>query len=100
MNNYSVEWAEPALSDLDAISDFLIEQEEDFQIVNEMVSRIIQAPEQLSSLPWSGKPGRVSNTRELQVQKTRYALVYAVTGTTVFILRVIHSSRLFPPISE
>ena len=100
MSNYGIEWTDPAWDDLNEISDYLIAQEEDFQIADDMVVRILQAPEQLSSLPWSGKPGRVPDTRELRVQKTRYAFVYAVSDTTVFILRVMHSSRLFPPAPE
>ncbi|CAK7069201.1 MAG: hypothetical protein DELT_01803 [Desulfovibrio sp.] len=100
MYNYTIEWTDPAWDDVDEISNYLIEQEEDFHTAGEMISRILQAPEQLSSLPWSGKPGRVPETREFRVQKTRYALVYAVSGTTVFILRVMHSSRLFPPAPE
>ena len=100
MYNYDIEWTEPAWDDLDEIADYLIEQEEDFQVADDMVARILQAPDHLSSLPWSGKPGRVPETRELCVQKTRYALVYAVSDTTVFILRVMHSSRLFPPAPE
>ena len=100
MYNYTIEWTDPAWDDLDEMSTCLIEQEEDFQIAGEMVARILQASEQLTALPWSGKPGRVPETRELRVQQTRYALVYAVSDTTVFILRVMHSSRLFPPAPE
>lgn len=100
MYNHNIEWTDPAWDDLNEISDYLIEQEEDFQVADEMVARILQVPEQLSSLPWSGKPGRVPETRELRVQKTRYALVYTASDTTVFILRVMHSSRLFPPAPE
>ena len=100
MYNYNIEWTDPAWDDLDEISTYLIEQEENFQVAGDMLARILQAPEQLSLLPWSGKPGRIAETRELRVQKTRYALVYAVSDTTVFILRVMHSSRLFPPAPE
>ena len=100
MYNYDIEWTEPAWDDLDEIADYLIEQEEDFHVADDTVARILRASEQLSSLPWSGKPGRVPETRELRVQKTRYALVYAVSDTKVFILRVMHSSRLFPPAPE
>jgi Plasmid stabilization system protein len=100
MYNYTIEWTDPAWDDLDEMSTYLIEQEEDFQIAGEMVARILHASEQLTALPWSGKPGRVPETRELRVQQTRYALVYAVSDTTVFILRVMHSSRLFPPAPE
>jgi len=97
---YNIEWADPAWEDIDELADYLIDQEEDFQLVEESVKRILQAPERLSVMPWSGKPGRVPDTRELLVQKTRYSLVYSVSDTTVFILRVMHSSRLFPPVFE
>lgn len=100
MYNYNIGWTDPAWDDLNELSDYLVEQEEDFQVADDMVARILQAPEQLASLPWSGKPGRVPETRELRVQKTRYALVYAVSDTTVFILRVMHGNRLFPPVPE
>ncbi|MDL2207927.1 type II toxin-antitoxin system RelE/ParE family toxin [Desulfovibrio sp. OttesenSCG-928-M16] len=100
MYNYNIEWTAPAWDDVDEISNYLIEQEDDFQVADDMVARILQAPEHLSSLPWSGKPGRLPDTRELRVQKTRYSLVYAVSDMTVFILRVMHSSRLFPPAPE
>jgi len=97
---YNIEWTDPAWEDIDELADYLIGQEESFQLAEEIVKRILQAPERLSVMPWSGKPGRVPDTRELIVQKTRYSLVYSVSDTTVFILRVMHSSRLFPPASE
>ncbi len=100
MYNHDIEWTEPAWDDVHEISDYLIEREEDVHAANDMVARILQAAERLSSLPWSGKPGRVPKTRELRVRKTRYALVYAVSDTTVYILRVMHGSRLFPPAPE
>ena len=93
---YNIEWTDPAWEDIDELSDYLIGQEEDFQLAEEIVKRILEAPERLSVMPWSGKPGRIPDTRELLVHNTRYSLVYSVSATTVFILRVIHSSRLFP----
>lgn len=100
MSEYDIKWTAPAWDDLEAISDYLVDHEEDVQLAGEVVARILQTPEQLSFMPWSGRPGRVPETRELRVQKTRYALVYAVSDTTVFILRVMHSSRLFPPVPD
>ena len=96
---FNIEWTEPAWKDLDEVTDYL-SGHEDSQLADEIVNRILKAPEYLSSLPWSGKPGRVPETRELLVQNTRYALVYSVSDATVFILRVMHSSRLFPVTSS
>ena len=44
MYNYDIEWTDPAWDDLNEISDCLIAQEEYFQIADDMVARILQAP--------------------------------------------------------
>lgn len=75
---YDLEWTETAWRDIDQLSDYLIDQEEDFQAAEDMVKQILQAPERLTVMPWSGTPGRVPGTRELLVRKTRYSLVYSV----------------------
>jgi addiction module RelE/StbE family toxin len=44
----------------------------------------------------SGRPGRVEGTRELVITRTPYIVAYRIIGDTVRILRVLHSSRLWP----
>lgn len=50
----------------------------------------------LCSLASRGWPGRVPNTRELQVPKTSHFLVYRVRNEAVEIMRVIHFPRNYP----
>lgn len=44
------------------------------------------------------KPGRVKNTREAVVHPN-YVLVYEESGSTVTVLRVLHTSQAWPEMS-
>jgi len=92
-----VRWTESAWADLDGITDYLLAEGVAFEAVEEYVKRIFRAPEYLATLPGAGKPGRMPDTREWLVNNTPYALIYAVHGDKIHILRVMHSSRQFPP---
>ena len=50
---------------------------------------------QLTEQPDSGRPGRVTGTRELVVHR-HYVVVYEVRTEQVQILRVLHTSRRWP----
>lgn len=58
--------------------------------------RIVAAARGLRDFPKSGRPGRIAGTRELVVTGTPYIAAYAVTETTVRILRVLHGSQQWP----
>ncbi len=51
---------------------------------------------QLARTPLVGRPGRVGNTRELVMTKLPFIVAYQVTPSTVEILAVIHTARLWP----
>jgi toxin ParE1/3/4 len=57
---------------------------------------IQQAVAQLAEFPNLGRNGRVEGTRELVISSTPYFVVYRVKGSTVQILRVLHSARKYP----
>lgn len=46
--------------------------------------------------PQMGRPGRIPRTRELVVHPS-YVLVYDILGDTIRILRLLHTSRQWPP---
>jgi len=58
--------------------------------------RIVETVALLSTQPAMGRPGRVSNTRELLVPKTRYLIPYRVRRGVIEILRLFHASRRPP----
>jgi plasmid stabilization system protein ParE len=83
-----------ALRNLDAEASFIAE--DDPAAARLVVERIMTAVQMLATQPSLGRPGRVPNTRELIVLKTRYVVPYRVHGDTIEILRVFHTSRRPP----
>ena len=53
----------------------------------------------LTQLPEIGRPGRVEGTRELVIDRTPFIAVYQLEGELVRILRILHGSQLWPPVS-
>ena len=89
-----VRWLRAALRNLDAEASFVAE--DDPAAARLVVERIMTAVQMLATQPGLGRPGRVPNTRELVVLKTRYIVPYRVHGDKIEILRVFHTSRRPP----
>ena len=92
-NAMPIVWTESAAHDLEGIADYLLGEGVPFADVEEYVQRIYAAPKHLATLPGAGKSGRLPGTREWLVKDTPYALIYAVRGDCVRILRVMHGAR-------
>ncbi|MBO9112364.1 MULTISPECIES: type II toxin-antitoxin system RelE/ParE family toxin [Rhizobium/Agrobacterium group] len=87
-------WSAFALSDRDAIFTYI---EADNPAAAVLVDeRIVAASRRLLDFPASGRVGRIAGTRELVINGTPYVAVYAVTDTTVRILRVLHGAQEWP----
>ena len=89
-----VRWLRTALRNLDVEGSFI--SEEDPAAARLIVERVLNAVQMLADQPALGRPGRVPNTRELVVLKTRYIVPYRVRGETIEILRVFHTARRPP----
>ena len=83
-----------ALRNLDAEASFIAE--DDPVAAGLVVERVMAAVAVRAAQLALGRPGRVPNTRELVVPKTRYIVPYRVRGDTIEILRVFHTSRRLP----
>ncbi len=58
-----------------------------------------QAATRLSDYPLLGKSGLIEGTRELIPHKS-YRLVYELHQDAVWILALVHTSRLWPPVEQ
>jgi toxin ParE1/3/4 len=89
-----VRWLRKALRNLEEEATYIAV--DDPAAARLVVQRVLEAVAQLADQPGIGRPGRVSNTRELVVLNTRYVVPYRVRAGVIEILRVFHTSRRPP----
>lgn len=82
-------WTPAALQNLKSIRRYLL-QEADVETMASEALRILDSLERLRSFPESGRPGRVSGTREIVASP--YIIPYRVVDNRVQVLNVFHSS--------
>lgn len=86
-------WSEPALSDLDAIVDYIAL--ENRVAASELVKRIFGHVEQLAVHPESGsRPQELGRSRYRQIVEPPCRIFYRHDGHKVFILYVMRVERL------
>jgi len=88
-----VVWTEPALSDLDAIADYIAL--DDPEAARALVQRVFRHVEQLAEHPESGpKPPELKGWRYRQISEYPCRIFYRVEGERVYILYVMRSEQL------
>ena len=86
-------WTEPALSDLDAIADYIAL--ENSAAAAALVQRVFQHVEQLENFPQSGsKPLELKKSRYRQIVEPPCRVFYRYDGERVFVIYVMRSERL------
>ena len=70
--------------------------EEDEAVAKRIATVVKSRTETLEQFPESGRPGRVSGTRELVIAEFPYILPYRVRSGVVEILRFFHTSQKPP----
>jgi addiction module RelE/StbE family toxin len=88
-------WTEPALSDLEAIADYIALDNP--RAARELVRRVFAHVEQLAAHPMSGsKPPELRGWRYRQIIEPPCRVFYREDGARVLILYVIRSERRLP----
>ena len=87
-------WRAAALNDLEAIRDFIAQDNP--QAAARVRTAIRTAVDRLAQYPEFGREGRVPGTRELIVATAPYIVAYRIAEDQVRILAVIHTSRQWP----
>ncbi len=86
-------WTEPALSDLDAIADYIAL--ENPAAASELVKRIFSHVEQLADHPESGsRPQELKRSRYRQIVEAPCRVFYRYDGHKVFVLHAMCFERL------
>jgi len=81
-------WTEPALSDLDAIADYIAL--ENPEAARDLVQRVFQHVEQLAEYPQSGaRPRELRGSRYRQIVEPPCRVFYRYDGERVFVLYVM-----------
>ena len=91
-----VVWTEPALSDLDAIADYMAL--DDPEAARELVRRVFRHVEQLASHPKSGPtPPELRGWRYRQIIEAPCRTFYRYDAAGVYILSAMRGERLLRP---
>lgn len=86
-------WSQPALSDLDAIADYIAL--EDPAAAAELVRRVVDHVGQLADHPDSGsRPQELRRSRYRQIVEPPCRVFYRHDGRSVFIVHVMRSESL------
>ncbi len=86
-------WTEPALSDLDAIADYIALDNP--AAASELVRRVFEHVDQLEHHPESGsRPPELKRSRYRQIVEPPCRVFYRYDGKAAYILYVMRSERL------
>ena len=92
-------WTDAALSQLEAIRDYLAQTSPDY--ARRVVERLVNRSEQVAAFPRSGRMVPEYEIDEVrQVIESSYRLIYLIKEEQVEILAVIHTSRKGLPQEE
>lgn len=89
-----IEWSWPALSDLQAAGEYIAQDNR--QAAVRMAKRVREAVDYIRNHPNIGRPGRLTDTRELVVSGTPFIVVYWLQQGSIQILRVLHHAQRWP----
>ena len=89
-----LQWTGEAQDDLASIREY-IAQDSPISAAKVVTTIFLYVEEQLQ-MPRIGRSGRVVGTHELVIPKLPYVVPYRIVGNDIQILRVYHTSRLWP----
>jgi len=89
-----VRWTPPAAADMQSISDHLKERWPEYRQAT--MRKLYDKIRALKDAPYVGRPGRVEGTREILFPPMPYVAIYRVTGQTIEIWRIYHTSQERP----
>jgi toxin ParE1/3/4 len=90
-----VRWTPEAVTDRAAIWDYLVVRNPDAALRMDLL--FDDAVAKLADFPKLGHEGEIAGTRELTPHRS-YRIVYEIVDDAVWILVLIHTARMWPPL--
>jgi toxin ParE1/3/4 len=90
-----VRWTRPSIDDLTRICDYTEEHFGSAQARRAAIA-IYESVESLRTFPNRGRPGRKLHTRELDISKSAFVVIYRVREGVIEISRVLHGAQKWP----
>lgn len=90
-----IEWTEQAIRQLDHAHDYIALSNSE-KVASRITAHIATSVQQLAMFPMSGRPGRISGTRELVISNTPFVVAYAVEETRIVVLALYHGAQEWP----
>lgn len=91
-----IKWSEDAILDLHSLRHYIAQDNP--SAAHKISQKILYLVELLSEHPLIGRPGRISETRELVISGTPYIIPYRIRKENIEILRVFHAAMQWPDI--
>ncbi|MBU0480429.1 MAG: type II toxin-antitoxin system RelE/ParE family toxin [Proteobacteria bacterium] len=89
-----LEWTSPAIYDLVSAGEYIAQ--ENPSAAKRMAERVKETVEYLGDHPNLGRPGRLSDTKELVISGTPFIVVYWIRKGAIQILRLLHHAQRWP----
>ena len=90
-----IEWTEQAARQLERACDYMILSGGE-EIAARTTENIVSRVQQLGVFPMSGRPGRVTSTRELVILNSPYIVAYTIQKERIVILAIYHGAQRWP----
>jgi toxin ParE1/3/4 len=89
-----IRWTPAAAADLELIKDYLTEHNPN--VAQSTVLRVYDSIRSLKVMPYRGRIGRATGTRELVLTPLPYIVVYRVKDHQIEILHIYHGAQDWP----
>ncbi len=93
-----IKWSPESEDDLADVYDYIAADNP--AAARRVERRIFDAADGLSAHPNKGRAGRLEQTRELPVAGLPYLIIYQIRPDALYIVRLIHGARQWPPGGE
>jgi addiction module RelE/StbE family toxin len=89
-----VRWTLPAANQLESIFEYI--STDNRAGAYRTVRRIREAILRVARMPYSGRIGRTTGTREITVSGTSYLVAYRIVEKSIHVLAILHGARQWP----